>query len=202
MRAEPAGYLFPLAKTERPRSPAADGWSNAAGRRDHGEHRRRLSIEPPADRTHRLASLPTIPNLSPLGRRIVDATPLFHGPRSLCQKSSVLRSPIETTVESGHWHPVSKQTLGRPRGSDLAASSFVGETAHWRGGRCAIPNALVPGSGGPQSGCFGSPTLARHRPKLDTTFCASDCEAVSQRDLRAGANDRQPHLSMGAKTAR
>src|SRR5712672_1801624 len=52
--------------------------TDAPGRRDYREDRRGLPVKPASDRTHRLASLPAIPDLGPLGRRVINATSLFH----------------------------------------------------------------------------------------------------------------------------
>jgi hypothetical protein len=61
-----------LARCRSGRTDAA-GWGN---RKD----RRGLPIKPAPDRTHRLPSLPPIPipDLRPLGCRVINATSLFH----------------------------------------------------------------------------------------------------------------------------
>jgi len=75
--------LLALVQAERPIRPLPIRRSDAASRRQHRKHRRGLAIEPPSDRTHRLAGLPAVPNLSPLRRRVIDPSPLFHHPRSI-----------------------------------------------------------------------------------------------------------------------
>jgi hypothetical protein len=45
-----------------------------------------LPVKPPPDRTHRLPALPTIPDLSPLSGRVVNATTVFHDQHSIFLK--------------------------------------------------------------------------------------------------------------------
>ena len=81
--AEPSGYLLSFAEAESPTAPASLCRANAARRRDHRKYRRQLAVKPPSDRTHQLSTLPAIPNLSPLGGRIVDATTILHSRHSI-----------------------------------------------------------------------------------------------------------------------
>ena len=58
--------LFALRKVQRLSVSTPIGCTDSAGRRNHRKPRRRLSIKPSTDRTHRLTPLPTIPDLGPL----------------------------------------------------------------------------------------------------------------------------------------
>src|SRR3981189_2812122 len=65
-------------KTERLLGTASIRRTNSARWRDHREDRRGLPVKSTPDRTHRLPSLPAIPDLRPLGCRVINATSLFH----------------------------------------------------------------------------------------------------------------------------
>lgn len=64
--AEPTEYLFAFIERQGLSVPPTFWRANPTRRRDHRKHRRRLPIKHAADRTHRQASLPTIPNLGAL----------------------------------------------------------------------------------------------------------------------------------------
>ena len=69
--------------------------ANAARRRDHRKDRRRLTVKPTPNRTHRLSALPAIPDLSPLSGRIVNPTTILHSEHSiLAQRSECCVHPL------------------------------------------------------------------------------------------------------------
>src|ERR1700694_3895257 len=76
--AEPSRNLLSFRKAERPTGTVPIRRTDAAGRRDHREDRRGLPVKSASDRTHRLAGLPAIPDLGPLGRRVINATSLLY----------------------------------------------------------------------------------------------------------------------------
>lgn len=67
----------------RPLGTAAIWRTNSPRWRDHREDRRGLPVKPAPDRTHRLPSLPAIPDLGPLRGRVINATSLFHDQHSI-----------------------------------------------------------------------------------------------------------------------
>src|SRR4051812_19884566 len=89
--AEPSRDLLSFRKAERLFGTVPIRRTDAAGRRDHREDRRGFAVKSASDRTHRLARLPAIPDLGPLGRRIVNARSLLHVHTPSLLKIRVLR---------------------------------------------------------------------------------------------------------------
>src|SRR5260370_42136780 len=78
--------FLPFKEAERLPGSSPSWRTNAACWRDHRKDRRGFPVKSASDRTHRLASLPAIPDLRPLSRRVINATSLFHAPHSIFAK--------------------------------------------------------------------------------------------------------------------
>ncbi|MEH2560736.1 hypothetical protein V1289_000363 [Bradyrhizobium sp. AZCC 2289] len=101
--AEPSGNLLPFSKAERLPGSSPSWWTNAAAWRDHRKDRRGFPVKSASDRTHRLASLPAIPDFRSLSRRVINATSLLHGPHSISARRLVccadqLNPPPEAVI--------------------------------------------------------------------------------------------------------
>ena len=75
-----------LAKTEGLSRPFPIRRPNAAGRGQHREDGRRTTLKAATDRTHGFPTLPTIPNLGSLSRRIIYPSSLLHRMHSIFSK--------------------------------------------------------------------------------------------------------------------
>lgn len=80
---EASRYLFAFDRAERTTRSLPSRRTDPARRREHPEDQRRLPLKPATDRAHRLPALPSIPNLRPLGGRVIYPPTLLHRRHSI-----------------------------------------------------------------------------------------------------------------------